>query len=235
MSNSIIIGRGLIAREFHVAMKGDREFCIFASGVSNSTCTEDAEFERERMLLRSVMSGCAQGRTLVYFSTCSVYDVLQNQTSKYIRHKLFMEDVVREHPSFYIFRVPQVVGFTSNPYTLTNYFRDSIFDGRDILIQKFATRNIIDVSDVRKIVIGIINSETFLNQTLNIANSMTHSVIDILRGMEIVLGRKAVYSLVEIGYSYCIDSSIAEDYAKFCDVNFDSGYLLKTLRKYYSV
>jgi len=235
MNDNIIIGKGLIAREFNDAIKDDHGLCIFASGVSNSTCEDTSEFERESTLLRSVMSSPAQGRVFIYLSTCSVYDLSQHNSSKYIRHKMSMESIVRNHPSFYIFRLPQVVGQTKNPNTLTNFLNNSIVDGRKIFIQKFATRNIIDVHDAVKLARTIIVSNSYSNQTINIANARSDSVIDILKAMEKVLGREAIYELVEAGCDYSIDTTIISSFVENCNINFDFNYTSRTLEKYYSV
>ena len=233
--NNIIIGNGLIAREFNNCLKENLGLCIFASGVSNSTCKDTREFERENALLRSVMSNHAQGRTLIYLSTCSIYDLSQVNTSNYIVHKMAMESIVRTHPSYYIFRLPQVVGQANNPNTLTNFLKNSIISGRNILIQKFATRNIIDVHDVVKLACAIGASDGYLNNTINIANTKSDSVIDILKKMEEVLEKKANFELVESGYSYSIDTVIVNNIAKCCEISFDLYYTSRTLAKYYAI
>ena len=235
MNDNIIIGNGLIAREFRDDIKEDHGLCIFASGVSNSTCEDTSEFERESALLRSVMSSRAQGRVLIYFSTCSVYDLSQHKSSMYIRHKTAMEAIVKNHPGFYIFRLPQVVGHTKNTNTLTNFLKNSIIDSRKIYIQKFATRNIIDVHDAAKLARTIVASNSHLNQTINIANLKSDSVIDIVKIMEKVLGREAVYELVAAGYAYSIDTTITSSIIEHCNINFDATYTSRTLSKYYSI
>jgi nucleoside-diphosphate-sugar epimerase len=235
MNDNIIIGNGMIAHEFSDAIKEDHGLCIFASGVSNSTCEDTSEFKRENELLRSVMSTSAKDRVLIYVSTCSVYDLSQHNSSMYIRHKTSMESIVRNHPSFYIFRLPQVVGHTKNLNTLTNFLKNSIVDGRKIFIQKFATRNIIDVQDAVKLARTIIVSNGYSNQTVNIANTRSDSVIDILKAMEKVLGREAIYELVEAGCAYSIDTTIISSIVGNCNINFDFNYTSRTLEKYYSI
>ncbi len=224
----------MIANAFRDAIKEHNRLCIFASGVSNSKCEEISEFEREEALLRSVMKNSAQGRILIYLSTCSVYDNVQKNSSMYIRHKLSMESIVKNHPSFFIFRLPQVVGHTKNPNTLTNFLKNSIVDSRKIFIQKFATRNIIDVHDAVKLAYSIIVKDGYLNQTFNVANTKSVTVIDILNEMERVLDRKAIYEFVEDGCSYSIDTATVSDLVESCNINFDVSYTSRTLEKYYS-
>lgn len=234
MSANIIIGNGLIAREFRDVFVNDSGVCVFASGVSNSTCEDIGDFGREDALLRSVMNGHAKGRSLIYLSTCSVYDLSQRNSSMYIRHKMAMESIVRKHPSFYIFRLPQVVGYTENLNTLTNFLKNAILDEKAIFIHKLATRNIIDVRDVVTIARMIVNSGEHLNQIINIANPQSDSVIDIVKMMERVLGKMAIYELVEAGCSYSIDTTAIEGIVERCSIAFDSSYTSRTLAKYYS-
>jgi len=46
----MIIGHGLLAKAFEDRFATDPRVCIFASGVSNSQCTDPTVFERESIL-----------------------------------------------------------------------------------------------------------------------------------------------------------------------------------------
>ena len=70
----MIIGNGLLAQAFSEYNNND-EILIFASGVSNSLEEKESEFDREAKLLKSVITNYPD-KTMVYFSTCSVYDKL---------------------------------------------------------------------------------------------------------------------------------------------------------------
>jgi len=121
----MIIGTGLIAQAFIQHFEDDPNVIIFASGVSNSRENRSQAFLRERQMLIEALSF---QKMLVYFSTCSVCDP-ELQTSPYVMHKKEMEVFVAHSAKDYaIFRLPQVVGETPNPNTLTNYlltFRSS--------------------------------------------------------------------------------------------------------------
>lgn len=95
---------------------------FFASGVSNSNCNDDAEFEREHDLLYSF-----KGSKLccVYFSSISIYD----RVNPYILHKIRMEDSVREYfENYCIIRIGNI-DFGSNPNTFLNFLRNKIRNG----------------------------------------------------------------------------------------------------------
>lgn len=234
MKNNVI-GSGLLARAFLNINYKLKDVVIFASGVSNSSCKIITEFERESLLLDSVIKSHAANKTLIYFSTCSIYDSTQNNSSLYIKHKLLMESRVKEHSKFIIFRLPQVVGLSSNPYTLTNFFSNSILSGNRIEIQRNAFRNIIDIEDLVRIAFYIVSENQYINHTLNIANNKSDKVIDILKIMEGILQKEAYYNLVDGGSSYEIDVNLCCKIAKILDISFDSCYTFRTLNKYYSL
>src|SRR5687768_6321770 len=99
----MVIGNGMIATRFN-SYSTNEKFVIFASGVSNSVTTNSAHFAREDQLLHSVIEK-NPNKTLVYFSTCSIYDHSMVQ-SPYVLHKLKMEETITAtHPNFIIFRV----------------------------------------------------------------------------------------------------------------------------------
>src|SRR5690606_10434611 len=98
--NHMIVGNGLIASAFQSSpLKDDPNIVVFASGVSNSRETSKDEFLRERQLLLETIN---QGKLILYFSTCSVYDPSQKD-APYITHKLEMEDLVRQSNAYRIF------------------------------------------------------------------------------------------------------------------------------------
>ena len=67
----MIIGNGQLAKAFMNSDLEHKDLCIFASGVSNSNCTDPKEFERERDLLKVTLSE-NPGKKLIYFSSCAL-------------------------------------------------------------------------------------------------------------------------------------------------------------------
>ena len=84
----MVIGNGMIAKRF-AAYTGNDQFIIFASGVSNSRTNDTAAYNREAALLLDTIKH-NKDKTLVYFSTCSIYDPGEKD-SPYVLHKLKME------------------------------------------------------------------------------------------------------------------------------------------------
>lgn len=108
----MIIGNGDIAS----ALTDRPDRLYFASGVSNSQCTDEKEYKRERDLLLD------QRRDLriVYFSSLSIF----YSNSRYAQHKLDMEAMVKENfPEWNIVRLGNI-SWGTNPNTLINYLKD---------------------------------------------------------------------------------------------------------------
>lgn len=225
---SLVVGNGLLARAMapHVAQHHD---CIvFASGVSNSTETREAAFAREAALLRTHLSGA---RPLLYFSSCNVTDEGEMRRP-YIRHKQAMESLVRAHGGRVV-RLPQVVGRTDNPHTLTNYLRDRIVRREAFQVWARAERNLVDVDDIVHIVAALLDRWPEGRDTLAIAARHSTPMPRIVQVFESVLGAKAHYSLVDEGRPMDIDAELALDIADRLGIDLDNGYLERVIGKYY--
>lgn len=107
----MVIGHGDIA-----SVLIDREdITFFASGVSDSKCSDPTKFKREENLLKE------QPRHvhLVYFSTLSIY----YNHSPYVAHKKRMEQLVKDlFQSYTIVRIGNI-SWGENPNTLINYLK----------------------------------------------------------------------------------------------------------------
>lgn len=122
----MIVGNGLLASAFSPEWVSTHNAVLFASGVSNSHESQPEAFQREADLLSSHLERCSGA--FIYFSTCSISDP-DRAASFYAKHKLAMERRVAQHPEHLILRLPQVVGRTSNPNTLTNFLVDKLKSG----------------------------------------------------------------------------------------------------------
>jgi len=220
----MIIGNGMIAKAFK-KYENSLRTVIFASGVSNSKETDEKNFNRERELLNNTLNRNSD-KLFVYFSTCSIEDSSQ-QNSKYIIHKKKMEELIKtKSNSYYIFRLPQVVGKTHSP-TLVNFLIDSITNSKFFYVQKNATRNLIDVDDVFIICDHIITNGLYLNSIVNIASPFNLKVIEIVSLIEEILNKKANFELIEQGVS----QEINIDKIKFANYIFDKNYIKNILLK----
>jgi nucleoside-diphosphate-sugar epimerase len=228
----MIIGSGLIAHAFRTAFSQREDVCIYAAGVSNSGCNDAHEFARERQRLADALQQAKQLDAFVYFGTCSVADP-EAQNTPYVLHKLVMEQLVAAHPRHLIFRLPQVAGKTPNPHTLLNFLYARIARSEAFSLWKNAKRNIIDVDDVTSVACQLIADKTVRNLTLNIANPVCYPMADIVSAMERVVGKRAIYDVVEHGSAYAIDISTILSTLDNAAVKFGDEYLEQVIGKYY--
>jgi len=146
----MLIGSGLLAHAFSRAFLRREDVCIYAAGVSNSSCTDIHEFAHERQRLGDALRQAMHVDVFVYFGTCSVADPEVRHTA-YVQHKLAMEQMVSAHSRNLILRLPQVAGKTPNPHTLLNFLYGRIARSESFNLWSKARRNIIDVADVTAI------------------------------------------------------------------------------------
>jgi nucleoside-diphosphate-sugar epimerase len=228
----MIVGSGLLAKSFASSFGQSDDVCIYAAGVSNSTCDDAREFGRERLRLIATMRQAAALDAFVYFGTCSVLDPEARETS-YVRHKLAMEGLVKTHPRYLILRLPQVVGETPNPHTLLNYLYARISRSEAFCLWQNASRNIIDVNDVAAITNKLVADPGRRGVILNVANPCNSSMPEIVRTMEKIVGKRAIYEVVERGSCYPIDTQPILSVFHAAGVTFGAGYLERVIEKYY--
>ncbi|MDO8652459.1 MAG: NAD-dependent dehydratase [Undibacterium sp.] len=229
----MIVGRGMLANAFTQIYLSDPDTWIYASGVSNSVCTDDAEFLRERSQLSAVLADTNADQTFVYFGTCSVADPSALNTP-YVQHKLAMEKLVTAHPGHLIFRLPQIAGKTNNPHTLLNTLHRHAVTGEEFPVWRNAFRNIIDIDDVVTIVMRYVGSPLQRQLVLNVANPECSPIGEIVKAMEHAMGRKMRVQMIERGTHYPIDvtSMLNSGFARDCI--FDENYLERVISKYHA-
>lgn len=107
-----IVGDGDIA-----SVLPDKErLLFFASGVSNSQCTDEKEYQREIDLLLEQ----PRSAHIVYFSSIGVLD----GSSRYYRHKRDMELTIKiNFLRHCIIRIGNI-SWGDNPHTLINYLKN---------------------------------------------------------------------------------------------------------------
>jgi nucleoside-diphosphate-sugar epimerase len=227
----MVTGNGMIAKSFYPYLTKN-DFLIFASGVSDSKSSRENDFDREYQLLKTTIDH-NQEKTIIYFSTCSIYDADLAPTP-YVQHKINMENLIKSStPSFYIFRLSNLAGFSNNPNTVLNFFYFHISGGRHFYLWKNSQRNIIDVQDVYHTVDYILSKKLFLNQVVNIANKHSYPVDYIVRCMEEFTRKKADYTATEKGARLLIDVSRVEPLFDLLTIRFAENYLEQLLVKYY--
>lgn len=225
----MIYGNGLIASAFRKKAYRNNRYIIFASGVSNSSENRSSEFLREK---NNLLACIDSGHFPVYFSTCSIYD-LSLRNSFYVQHKLEMESICKRAKSFLIFRLPQVVGVSSNPNTITNYLFNKISTYSKFELWANVSRVLIDVEDVVLIVNYVIENNLIEKSTINVGHEYPISALEIVEIFESILKVKANYDLVNKGVVYSIDTKFISSITKLIGIEFDSEYSKKLLYKYY--
>jgi nucleoside-diphosphate-sugar epimerase len=226
----MIIGNGLVASGLR-SIDSDK-FIFFASGVSNSGEKNINQFLREENLLREIMlHHLSCNKTLVYLSTCNVND---NRHTPYSSHKLRMETIVNACQSHAIFRLPQVVGKTNNPFTIVNHIYKNILERSKFQIWGHAKRSFIDIEDIAKMIKFGLESEAHLLGPVDIVNPKQNYIIDVVKVLEDITKICAEYSTLEKGDEILFDNKYSEYASKKLKIDFSDEYLSKILRKYYA-
>ena len=199
----MIIGDGMLASMF-IDYKNSNNIIIFASGVSNSSETREKEFLREKTLVENTLKNY-RDKLFIYFSSCSLDDPQLSNTPYHI-HKRNMEQLIKEISNYYIiFRVPNIIGRGGNKNTIINFLFNKIKQEEVFDLWINATRNIVDIEDLYKIVSYIINNRVFKNIILNIAYEYNYKVEDIVHAIENILNKKAKYNIINKGADLKID------------------------------
>lgn len=227
----MVVGNGMIAKRFGKYAYID-EILLFASGVSDSKCTDVSAYEREESLLKNAIAQ-NPGKTFIYISTCSIYDPTLNQ-SAYVMHKQKLEEYIRQKAARYtIIRTSNLAGPSGNPKTVFNFFVNSVTSGSPFQLWANASRNILDLDDFYTIVTYILDNELFLNTTINIAHPRNYKVKEIIQAIESHFNKKANYELVDKGAEFLIDISETAPILEKLHIQFDDNYLPGILNKYY--
>ena len=227
----MVIGNGMIAKRFSF-YTDDNRWLVFASGVSHSLENSPEEFEREKTLLENSIEN-NPGKTLVYFSTCSIYDPSLHH-SAYVLHKLRMEELITTSASSYIiFRVSNPVGKTNNHHTVLNFFVEHIVTQTFFTVWKYASRNLLDIDDMFALCHHIMQGSRQLNKILNVANPVIYPVTAIIEAIETHVNKKGNFVLAEKGNSPLIDTSEIQPLFNQLHIEFGQLYLPKLLQKYF--
>lgn len=169
---------------------------------------------------------------MIYFSTCSVTDPnLKN--SLYVSHKLSLEKLVLTNKNNIVLRLPQVVGISKNPYTLTNFLAYKIYKEEAYDLFKGTIRNIIDIEDVVTLTKYILNKK--LSENLYSFNMpIDFEVSQIVSHLEIIIGKRSMH-VSKKGHPFMYPSSSFISNAISDEVIYcASNYLEKTLFRVYS-
>lgn len=224
----MIIGNGQLAKAFQKSQLKD-EVCIFASGVSNSNCTDEEQFKREKILLIDALNA-NKDKKFIYFSSCAL-SADEYPKNDYYKHKAKMENIIKEYSNnYYIFRLPQLFGDLILHKTLINFIYKSIEHNHKFNIYDEAYRYVIEIDDVRKIVEAYLTNHDSC-MTVDIANPHRYKVLDIVKVFEQLLDKKANYEVVQKEDKYMLDLSVVQNFIQTYGLKLDFGedYLLNKL------
>ena len=225
----MIIGTGQLAKEFQYR---DTSNCtIFASGVSNSCCIDKNEFDREEDLLLKHLS--VTNNVFVYFSSCALSGD-HYKYNPYYEHKLKMETHVKNSSNNYlIIRLPQVFGEIKTHNTLTNFIYNKILREESFTIYNNAYRYLIDIEDIPQFVLSLVNHKPY-KEPIDFANPYSYSLIEIVSIMEVLMGKKAKYSIASKSDQYLLDFKHMELILEDDNLDFAFGidYFKNKFNKY---
>jgi hypothetical protein len=156
----MIIGNGSIAK----ILEDREDIVFFASGVSNSSCTDEKEYKREFNLLKSITTD----NHIVYFSNLGIY----YKQDRYTQHKQEVEEYIRDnYKSYTIVRI-EVCEWVKTPNTILNVFKHQLAKGIEPKIQD-TTRYVLSLNEflywIKMIQPGVRNEMNILGRKLNIA------------------------------------------------------------------
>jgi nucleoside-diphosphate-sugar epimerase len=223
-----VIGSGLIATAF-LNSNIDYKGTIFASGVSNSKEIREGSFQREADLLEHWL---VKSKSIIYFSTCSVEDPYVKH-SKYVQHKVAMENMVLEKPSSYVIRLPQVVGKSSNKNTVIGYLAHHIYSQIMYDLYQGAVRNLIDIDDV-VILIQNLLSGGYSKGLYSFVMPVDFSIEKIVAILERVLNKKSKHNVIQGNCFHYSASLFVKMAIKKKILECDEHYLDFIIEKYYS-
>lgn len=225
----MIIGNGQLAKVFTDSNISHRDLCIFASGVSNSNCTDPKEFAREQNMLTNTLLQNPD-KKLIYFSSCAL-SAPEYPKNLYYHHKANMESLIKSYTdNLYIFRLPQLFGDLFLHKTLINFIYKCIEHDHTFKVYDNAYRYVIEINDVRKLVEAYVSLHP-PSITLDLANPFRYRVLDIVTTFESLLGKKASYDLVKKDDQYLLNLKSMLNFVESqgLQLDFGEGYLFKKL------
>ncbi|MBK2094717.1 NAD(P)-dependent oxidoreductase [Francisella philomiragia] len=224
----MVVGGGQLAQAFY-KYRDNNSVVIFASGVSDSSCTDQKEFDREKKLLETILKDNFDKR-FVYFSSCAL-SADEYSKNSYYAHKIQMESIIKKLSNkYFIIRLPQLFGNLKLHNTLINYIYNAIKSNNIINVYSDAYRYVVEIEDVRKFVDSYLANGT-LCSTIDLANPHRYKVLEIVEIFENLLNRKANITIIQKQDKYILDLSKLNRYIQENNINieFGEGYLKNKL------
>lgn len=202
----MIAGNGLIAKKFFKNFHEKEDIVIFASGVSDSTEKRNSEFLKEKNILNLYLNNYKNAKFIYFSSIMTINDM----RSEYINHKKEIESIIQEKAkSYFIIRVPQIIGYGGNKKNIINDFKYKILNNKPLEIHKDTYRAIIDLDDLYDIVLQLINEIN--NEIINISYIQKIYIHDLAKLMSEILNKEINLIVKEKGFSIETENSYIID------------------------
>ena len=222
-----IVGSGFIASKFkryHGFLKKNNTV-VYASGISNSLEINKKKLRKEIVKLDKFLD--QNQKKLIYISTYSVADSSRVK-KKYVKNKIKIEKmIVKKSKNYLIIRMPEIIGRSKNPYTLTNFFFKKITKNKKFLLFKNSKRNLLEVNDATKNTIKIIKLYKNKNRIVNLLNKEFYTPLKIIKTFENILNKKANFKISNLKKG---NWNLKNNFFVLPSKN----YLQKTLKIYYT-
>ncbi|WP_234569288.1 NAD-dependent epimerase/dehydratase family protein [Rhodohalobacter sp. 614A] len=173
-------------------------------------------------------------RKVVYFSTCAISQERIYSKSPYLQHKRMMEAYVKQHPTYLIIRLPNLVGGTGNPENLVNLLARKVRQHEVIDIWKNSIRNILDVEDAVQITNQLVEKDIF-NKVIKVASTVNYRIEEIVSEISVFYGAKPRTNVITKPPDFEIyPSEIVRDIIGELGLNMDKLYFRRILEKYFN-
>jgi len=216
----MLVGSGLLSSVFN-EYASDENVVIFASGVSNSSQTDENEFLREQELVEKTIDENLE-KKFIYFSSCALVDDTNYETPYYL-HKKRMEVIIQSlAPSYLIIRLPQVFGEIKEHVTLINFLCMKVLKGEMFEVWAGASRYVIHIDDVLILVRSFIENK-LEHKIINVANTYRYTLFELIEYIEKKVDRKARFIVLDKQDSYELEFRFLQDYIKKNNLKFSFG------------
>ena len=230
-------GSGFIAKNLkRIKLRKLKKVVIYAAGISNSKSKDKKKFLRERKKIQTFLNNHNKEHLFIYISTISVLDNYLKKDN-YTRNKVIIENLIKKSlNNFLILRLPQIIGKSNNPHTLTNFIYRKILSEQRFKVWSNVKRNLIDIDDLIKIVKQIISTKLKPGNVINILNPNSIYVEEIVNIMGDIVKKNPKYILLEYkpkkkgNLKIQSSSKFNLNIAKYFK---DKNYFKKILEKYY--
>ena len=191
-----IIGSGFIASGFkkHLNFIKKNNIIIYAAGISNSLEVRRKKLNIEISRLKKFIQD--NKKKLVYISTYSVNDN-SRKNKLYVKNKIKIEKIIKSNINDYIIiRLPEIIGKSKNPNTLTNFFYNNLIKNKPFKVFKNSRRNLLDIDDAIKNCLKIIKINKKKNKIINLLNRRFYTPLQIVSSFEKILKKKVFMNLM---------------------------------------